>query len=219
MKIHKEDRKNWSTQSGRAMKSSIRLRAGEDMVEIDGKNSDEALVINQNSINLALTRKQKNMMKKIDNYKASILLHPSLVFIKSGLYINSSLKKASSILENSFLKPLVDDGYLIAIRNGLKCRKSKVNVYVKMVPFNDEESKEAFNSQLKMLNDERLNLDSYLASCNVISFHCSGVITKEVMDVLALERYQMLKVDLSAITQLASSIRSDEFNSKTIIVF
>jgi hypothetical protein len=116
MKISTEDKKRWINSSGKTMRSSMGF-------SITNKNSRNSIDV-QGKSQLPLSRKQLNILKKTNNHKASILLHPSLLFLKSGLYINSCLKKASSLLESSFLKPLVDDGYLVAIPNGLICMKS-----------------------------------------------------------------------------------------------
>ncbi len=104
------------------------------------------------------------MLRKSDSYKASILSHSSLVFLKSNLYVNSSLKKASSILETSFLQPLVIDRYLVAVLNSVIYRKSNVTIYVKMVPLYDNESKGVFSGLLASFHDERLTYDTYMAS-------------------------------------------------------
>ncbi|CAF1206476.1 unnamed protein product [Adineta steineri] len=191
MKISDEDKKKWMYSCGKNIRSCIEFST------IDGNELPETTDISSKP-ELALSRKQENMLKKTNHYMASILLHPSLVFLKSGLYINSSLKKASSLLESSFLNPLVDEGYIVAIRNGLICKKSKVTVYIKTLPSDDNASKEDFAARLAFLNDVRLNFDTYMASCNTISLHTMGILNEEVMHVLQLERYEQLNIDFNS---------------------
>jgi hypothetical protein len=100
MKISTEDKKRWINSSGKTMRSSMGF-------SITNQNElDELTDISRNSIDvqgksqLPLSRKQLNILKKTNNHKASILLHPSLLFLKSGLYINSCLKKASSLINS-----------------------------------------------------------------------------------------------------------------------
>ncbi|CAF3290441.1 unnamed protein product [Rotaria sp. Silwood2] len=220
MKIQEEDKKNWFTQAGRTMKAMMRFITPEDSTELaESKNTNEVLVNNGHKIGWPLTRKQENMLRKADIYKVSILLHPSLVFIKSSLYANSSLKKTTSILETSFIKPLVTDGYLVAISNGLVYQKTKATVYIKMVPTADEESKETFSTRLASFRDARLNYDTYLASCSNISFYSAGVISEKVFEILRLERYRSLNIDISSLVQRVShetqneNLIDDESNS------
>ncbi|CAF1458453.1 unnamed protein product [Rotaria magnacalcarata] len=216
MKIQNEDKSNWLMQNARTIKGRMRYITSANNIEVvQHKNASAMFVNNESTVHLALTRKQKNMLTKVNHYKVSILLHPSLVFIKSSLYANSSLKKASSILEASFLKPLVNDGYLVAISNGLICRKSKVPVYIKMVPCADEESKEAFSVRLASFHDQRLNMNTYLATCKNIAFHSSGVISQEVIELLQLERYQSFKVDFSSLTRRISRDNGNDNLSHT----
>ncbi|CAF3558589.1 unnamed protein product [Rotaria sp. Silwood1] len=165
-----------------------------------------------------LTRKQQNMLKKTNNYKTSILLHDSLVFIKSNLYINSFLKKASSILEQSFLTPLVNDGYLLTIPNGLICSKSKATIYVKMIPSDDDDSKEKFIGLLAKMNDERLNYNSYMASCKTISLNTVGAVSEGVIEVLQLERYQRLNIDFTSLFRRNEGENEDIPSGKTFNV-
>ncbi|CAF4537378.1 unnamed protein product [Rotaria socialis] len=216
MKIQEEDKNNWFIQSGRQMKSTMRVQVPEEKTQVvKSIDSNAVFVRNQNNIDCALTRKQKNMLKKINSYKASILLHPSLIFIKSSLYANSSLKKTSSILETSFLKSLVSDGYLIAIPGGLVCRKIKATVYAKMILLSDNESKEAFSARLASFHDERLTLNSYLTSCSSNSLDSAGLIDPDVIEILQLERYQSLKIDFSSITQRAVDVTNHNDLSRT----
>ncbi|CAF4075256.1 unnamed protein product, partial [Rotaria magnacalcarata] len=214
--IQEEDKNNWFIQSGRQMKSTMRVQVPEENTQVVKSIDNNAVFVrNQKNIDCALTRKQKNMLKKINSYKASILLHPSLIFIKSSLHANSSLKKTSSILETSFLKSLVSDRYLIAIPGGLVCRKIKATVYVKMIPLSDNESKEAFSARLASFHDERLTLNSYLTSCSSISLDSAGLIDPDVIEILQLERYQSLKIDFSSITQRAVDVTNRNDLSRT----
>ena len=200
------------------MKATMRFITPEDANEVtESKKTSETLVNNEHKVDWPLTRKQQNVLRNTDNHKVSILLHPSLVFIKSCLYANSSLKKTSSMLETSSLKPLVNDGYLVAIPDGLVCRKSKMTVYIKVVPCDDEVSKETFIARLSSFCDDRFSYNAYLASCSTISFHSPGTISEEVLRILRLQRYQNLNIDMSFLVQKALHENQNENLSKTII--
>ena len=181
MKTYDDDKRNWFSQSCRMMKVSMRSLAVRDHFETATRAITDQNSVPYEHISLPLTRKQENMLLKVNRYKVSILLHPSLIFLNSNLYVNASLKKASSLLEKHFLRALVADGYLLAITNGLICRKSKGIVYVKMVPSDDQESRDSFTEFLAKFSDERLTFESYMTSCQAIALHTSGVISKEVL--------------------------------------
>ncbi|CAF3629122.1 unnamed protein product [Rotaria sp. Silwood1] len=200
MKISGEDKKNWIGSSGRNIRPTMRISTTDENYElVESMDTFQCSIDISSKTTVPLTRKQQNMLKKTNNYKTSILLHNSLVFIKSNLYINSFLKKASSILEQSFLTPLVNDGYLLTIPNGLICSKSKATIYVKMIPSDDDDSKEKFIGLLAKMNDERLNYNSYMASCKTISLNTVGAVSEGVIEVLQLERYQRLNIDFTSL--------------------
>lgn len=197
MKISNEDKKNWSSPSGRLGKINVRSVTDNQDTESKLAKRMKASPSEDAGSDYALTRKQKNMLQKINTYKAVILLHKSLVFNKSGLYTNSFLKKASSILEERFLRPLVVDGFLLAIPNGLICRKSKVVVYIKAIPSSDDESKQVFAESLARFGYENLDYNTYMDSCSSINFKSTGVLNDEVFEILRTARYQCLNIDLS----------------------
>ncbi|CAF3339696.1 unnamed protein product [Rotaria socialis] len=68
-----------------------------------------------------------------------------------------------------------------------------------MILCNDNESTEVFINRLASFQDEMLNYNTYLASCSNVSFHSAGVISEEVLDILRLERYQILNIDISSV--------------------
>jgi hypothetical protein len=107
------------------------------------------------------------------------------------------------VIGPSFLQPLVSHGFLLAIPDGLICRKSKATIYIKTVPAADEVSIEVFSQRLASFHDERLTYHTYMASCQTVSLHTVGVISDEVLAILRSERYQRLNVDLSSISQHA----------------
>ncbi|CAF2669967.1 unnamed protein product [Rotaria sp. Silwood2] len=198
MKILPEDKKNWIGTSGRFMKPVMINNTRDENCE-----SAESIDTFSRSINISrqttlpLTRKQENMIKNSNKYKTWILLHNSLIFIKSNLYTNSFLKKASSILESNFLIPLVNDGYLLSVPNGLICTKSKSTVYVKIIPSDDDDSREKFCELLSKINNERLNYNTYMESCKNISLNTVGVVSQDFMKILQQERYQRLNIDFT----------------------
>ena len=224
MKLYDEDKVNWFGQYGRGVRPSVRLNAtgdGASRAVLANVNEDSISTVTEGS--LSLTRKQQNMLRRAETYKVSILLHPSLVFLKSSLYANSSLKKSSSVIGASFLEPLVSHGFLLAIPEGVICRKSKATVYIKTVPAADEVSVEVFSQRLASFHDERLTYHTYMASFQAISLHTAGVISEEVLAILRSEPYQRLNVDLSSITQRVENENQSEFtgtrNSYSLIEY
>jgi hypothetical protein len=218
MKIQREDKKQWFTQSCRTIKPTMRFTTTEESTEtVELNGISQHFINNHSKVTLPLTRKQQNMLQKADTYKASILLHSSLAFLKSDLYVNSSLKKASSILDTSFLQPLINDGYLVAVPNGVICQKSKVTIYIKMVPPDDDESREIFSGLLASFHDKRLTYDTYMDSCKTISLHTKGEIVEGVLEILRLEHYQRLNINLSSLPQRIEDEHQDEDRGKTII--
>ncbi|CAF4685104.1 unnamed protein product [Rotaria sp. Silwood1] len=219
MKISGEDKKNWIGSSGRNIRPTMRISTTDENYElVESMDTFQCSIDISSKTTVPLTRKQQNMLKKTNNYKTSILLHDSLVFIKSNLYINSFLKKASSILEQSFLTPLVNDGYLLTIPNGLICSKSKATIYVKMIPSDDDDSKEKFIGLLAKMNDERLNYNSYMASCKTISLNTVGAVSEGVIEVLQLERYQRLNIDFTSLFRRNEGENEDIPSGKTFNV-
>lgn len=220
MKIKPEDKLNWFGPSSRMMKSILRSSIF-DKYRQHGQaaNVEENAVANGTNASLPLTRKQRNMLRKTNFYKASILLHPSLIFLKSGLYINSSLKKASSLMDSNFLQELVAEEYLIAIPKGVICRKSKPTLYIKVLPLPDNDSKDEFIKRLATFNDVRLNYNSYMESCNMVSFDTMGFISGEIRKILLLERYQCLNVDYASVFQRVEVQLDDQDMGKCLIPF
>ncbi|CAF5002298.1 unnamed protein product [Rotaria sp. Silwood1] len=206
MKILPEDKKNWIGTSGRFMKPIMINNTRDENCE-----SAESIDTFPRSSNISrqttlpLTLKQKNMIKNSNKYKTWILLHDSLIFIKSNLYTSSFLKKASSILESNFLIPLVNDGYLLSVPNGLICTKSKSTVYVKIIPSDDDDSRKKICELLSKMNNERLNYNTYMESCKSISLNTVGTVSQDVMTILQQERYQRLNIDFTYLLQRNNS--------------
>jgi hypothetical protein len=111
------------------------------------------------------------------------------------------LKKASSLLDKSFLQQLVNDGYLLVIPNGLISKKSKSPIYIKVIPSNDDDSKDKLIKLLASINDVRLNYDTYMAACKCVWLDTKGVVSQEVIETLQEERYQRLNIDYTSIFQ------------------
>ncbi len=217
MKILPEDRKNWNASSGRIIRSITRnITTNEDHDLEESIDTFQSTTNIFNKIMVPLTRKQKNMMEKINNYKASILLHNSIFFIKSNLYVNSFLEKASSILESNFLRPLVNDGYLSAIPNDLICSKNKVTVYIKIIPSDENDSKDKLIELLVNINDVRLNYETYMTSCKNIWLNTMGVVSQDVIEVLQQEHYQNLNIDFTTVFRRNENVNEGSINGKIV---
>jgi hypothetical protein len=215
MKTLPDDRKNWNGSWGKSKRSIMKTLTTNENIEL-GESMDAF----RNSIDISsvkkviLSRKQENMIKKTNDYKMFILLHNSLIFNKSSLYVNSFLKKGSSLLEEHFLKPLVNAGYLLAIPNGLICSKSKSTIYIKMIPSNDDDLKDKLIKLFENINDARLNYNTYMASCKSVWLDTKGVVSQEVIETLQQERYQCLNIDFTSIFQHNRNENEGQTSSK-----
>lgn len=127
-------------------------------------DSDASLV----SATVTATMPEK-FKTKLSQLKVKILLHQSLVFFKSGLYVDREVKNASSILD-SLLGELVEDGYLIEVKKGIVGKYKKPNVFVKGEP-NENHSIPEFIHRLCKFRDHRLTYDNYIMTCKKINLH------------------------------------------------
>ncbi len=59
----------------------------------------------------------------------------------------------------------------------------------------DDESRRALTERLASFHYEKLNYNTYMTSCNIISLNTMGVMSDEVLEVLQLERYQRLNLN------------------------
>ena len=220
MKLTPDDRRNWNSSWSRNIKSVTKSAStNSDMELAESMDLFTALVdLAPKKEQLPLTKKQNNMLAKTNEYKKRILLHNSLVFHKSCLYVSNFLKKASSILEEYFLKALVNGGYLIAIPDGIICCKSKATIYIKMIPENENESKDKLVKLLADIGDATLNYNSYMASCNAIWLSTVGVLREEVVDHLQQEHYKRLNLDFASFFQVYQSRTRNRRNSKIFYV-
>lgn len=215
MKLTADDRKNWNGSWGRNIRPVMKpLTTNEDVELAESMNVFKNLSDTSNETNLPLTKKQEKMLKKTNEYKKYILLHNSLIFHKSCLYVVNFLKKASLILEAKFLQPLVNDRYLLAIANGLICSKSKATIYIKIIPTNDNDSKDKLIKLLADIHHEDLNYNTYMASCKSAWLATRGVLSQEVIEALQQEHYQRLNIDFTSLFQHNQSGNRNGSNSK-----
>ena len=149
-------------------------------------------------------RRIVNLLKKSHPLKVNILLHDSIIFIKSGLYTDWKLKSASSIVDQTLLPELIDEGLLIAIRNGILGKFNKPTVYIKTVP-NGDISLEDLERMLSLYGDDRLTVSKYLDKCKNVKIAGCGQTSQDVFEVLNRPEYQSLNLDLSVLVNLKPS--------------
>ena len=120
--------------------------------------STDDLIGNQ-QLTTASSKSTNKLISKANKLKVEVLLHGSLVFIKSSLYTDRELKDASIILDKVRLRELVDSGYLHAVKTGVISKFHKTCVYIKMIPENDEQQPE-FIHRLSEFQDDQLTYQS-----------------------------------------------------------
>jgi hypothetical protein len=76
-------------------------------------------------------------LKKTNKLKVKILLHDSLLFIKSGLYGDRELKNGSSILDKILLHELANEGFLIEVKSGITSKNNRMTVFIKDLPMTE----------------------------------------------------------------------------------
>lgn len=138
--------------------------------------------------------------KQTDALKSMILLHDSLIFIRTGLYPNRPLKNASNFLERILLRELVDGGYLIEVEEGIVSKNNKMKVYIKTIP--TEQSLPQFIHRLSILNQAELTYAAYMEKCKNIHVNTEGIVSRKIFEILNRTEYQALNLDYSCLYQL-----------------
>ena len=149
-------------------------------------------------------RRTNNLLTKSNPLKVNILLHNSIVFVKTGLYVDWRLKMASSIIDKSLLSELVTEGLLIAIPDGIIGKWNKPTVYIKTVP-GGLVCCEDVERMIALYADDRLTMDTYLDKCTIVKLEGFGRVSQTVFDVLDRPEYKELNLDLSALIALKPS--------------
>lgn len=138
---------------------------------------------------------------KTNQLKVKILIHDSLIFIKSGLYVDRELKNASKILDNILLHELVEEGLLHRIKPGIIGKYNKPPLFIKALPVSEDEVP-AFVRRLSEFGDNRLSFESYMAKCTKIVVHAKGIVTPSVFAIINRAEYQALNLDYSCLNEL-----------------
>ncbi|CAF1429950.1 unnamed protein product [Adineta ricciae] len=146
-------------------------------------------------------RRTVNLLQKSNPLKVNILLHDSIIFVKSELYIDWKLKCASSIVDKTLLPELVYEGLLISINNGIIGKFNKPTVYIKTVPGGNI-CAEDLERMLSLYDDERLTVSNYLDKCKNVKIAGCGQVSNEVFDVLNRPEYKSIGLDLSSLINL-----------------
>ena len=186
MHITNEDEHNWS------MYKCTRTKASPNISGIS-VNLQHTLPMTTSGI--------AKLKTKANKLKVKILLHDSILFIKSGLYIDRELKNASSMLENILLRELVADGLLHEVKRGLVGKFNKPSIYIKGLPATEEELPE-FVRRLSEFDDSRLSFDNYISKCKKIDIRGKGIVSQSVFSILERDQYKSLDVDYSCLHRL-----------------
>lgn len=143
------------------------------------------------------------LQQKANRLKAKILLHSSLLFIKSGLYVDRELKNASSALD-VLLKELVEEHFLLEIKPGIIGKFNKPSVFIKTIPATPDAIPE-FVHRLSNFNDGLLSYDTYITNCKNIDLHAKGSVSRNVFIILEQAQYRELNLDYSSLYEMRNS--------------
>ena len=110
--LDKDDGRNWNVFPGGLMRYTSMPASAIDRSHLHHQGSSPSAVEKS-------SRRQVNLIKKANPLKVNVLLHNSIIFLKSGLYIDRKLKNASSILDKTLLPELVAEGLLLSTERGI----------------------------------------------------------------------------------------------------
>ena len=143
------------------------------------------------------------LQQKANRLKVKILLHNSLLFIKSGLYVDRELKNASSALD-VLLKELVEEHFLQEVKPGIIGKFNKPSVFVKTIPVTPDAIPE-FIHRLSTFNDGLLSYDTFITNCMHIDMHAKGSVSKNVFIILEQAQYRELNLDYASLYEMRNS--------------
>ena len=189
--VEKDDGRNWNIFQGGPLKwfSAKPSADGQTIVSANLEKPNRRLI---------------NLLKKSNPLKVNVLLHDSIVFIKSALYTDWKLKMASAVVDKNLLPELVQEGLLIAVDKGILSKWNKPTVYIKVVPGGGV-SHETMDRMLAAYGDERLNMETYLTTCKKINLEGSGQVSPTVFEIINRSEYSALKLDISPLLNLKPS--------------
>lgn len=197
LSVEKEDGRNWNVMPGRQMKSASPSISTVSQALHAGQQVDQATLEKP-------ARRVMNLLNKTKYLKMKILLHDSIIFVKSGLYVNWELKAASLILDSVLLPELVTEGLLVGIDEGIDGKWNKPTVYIKIVP-GGEISRDDLRRILASYGDERLTIDTYLDKCKTIEIEAFGKVMNTVFEVFDRCEYRAMEFDLTVLRNLKCS--------------
>lgn len=183
MYVTSDDINNWSLVKYARMKTSSNLSKSSSACTASVSSEDSP-----------------EFKKETDALKSMILLHDSLIFIKTGLYPHRPLKNASNFLERILLRELVDGGYLIEVEDGIVSKNNKMKVYIKIIP--TEQSLPQFIHRLSIFNRTELTYAAYMEKCKKIHVNTEGIVSRKIFEILNRTEYQVLNLDYSCLYQL-----------------
>ena len=196
--VDKDDGRNWNVLPGGGIK----------YVPIPILAHDQTHFYHQNNSSVLQkpTRREINLNKKANPLKVNVLLHDSIIFLKSGLYVELNLKNASSILDKTLLPELVAEGLLLIVEHGILGTWNKPMVHIKILP-GGHVTREHLGRMLALYGDRRLTIEIYLERCSKIRIEASGKVSQKVFEIFDRNEYKMMQLDLTQLFHLKPSMR------------
>jgi hypothetical protein len=195
--VDKDDGRNWNVIPGGPIRYTSMPASAIDRNYLYHQGSSSSVAEKP-------SRREINLIKKANPLKVNVLLHDSIIFLKSGLYIDRKLKNASSILDKTLLPELVAEGLLLSVAHGVLGTWNKPTVYIKTLPGGNI-TREHLELMLTVYGDSRLTIETYLEKCSKIQLQASGRLSGEVLDIFDRKEYKVLQMDLTPLINLQPS--------------
>ena len=145
---------------------------------------------------------------KLRKLAREILLFPTVCFTITQLHTNSFIHNSSAGDIRRVIDYLIECDLIDCVRTGIKTTRKSTAVYVKHLPFCDEEGhvdadhKTIFQEKLEEFSstEQSLSIDEYVRQNSLIQLDAIGHVTEELVGFFRLQEY--LKIDLSPLYKL-----------------
>ena len=195
--VEKDDGRNWNVITGK----QVKFAAPNTATNLQPLHPNQRVCQRKSAISIIRIR---NLLNKTKSLKVKLLEHDSIIFVKCGLYVDSTLKEAAPIVEETLLPELVNEGLILCIHKGIDGKWNKPSVFIKALP-GGEMSREDLGRKLALYGDETLTIDTYLDKCKKVEIEGFGQVSDAVFEVFNRPEYQAMELDLTPLRNLKPS--------------
>ncbi|CAF1117829.1 unnamed protein product [Rotaria sordida] len=175
-------------------------------------SSNSSCSIQQNEIKQ--NKQRQRYMLNFNHVATAVILFPSVCFTMKQLHRSTVIHNNSSGgLSKEVLQQLVASDVLILCARGIKHSSRSTSVYIKRIPFendNDAEQNLLVLSEYSFDN-KAITMEMYRKSCELISLEAIGIVQKDVYDLLRRPEYG--NRDLLVLTLLPKTVASKSTGS------